>query len=328
MAQTKPRSEQIRFESAATGSHVLDTYLEGAERGGRTLASLLSDIFNSSGLLTPGYLEFQVTSAGQLQYRTAGSGAWTSLIPIFVDRGSWATSTAYNRLDTVLFSGNVYLCLTAHTASASFATDAANWRALITLAGNPVYYRGTFDASAGYPSSPAQGDLYVASVAGTISSVDYGIGDMAFYNGSSWDRIENNANDRVLRSGDTMTGHLNVPAGASGTQAPRAQEVVPATREVSVLSIEAPENGDYYLTHYAPTAIPVEAISVITSAGTCTVAIKHGSGPTTLATLSASTTVNETTSPSATIPKGDPIYVTISSVSSAENLYVNLIGAV
>ena len=33
MAETKPTGEQIRFRSANTGDHVLDTYLESAEIG-------------------------------------------------------------------------------------------------------------------------------------------------------------------------------------------------------------------------------------------------------------------------------------------------------
>ena len=46
---TRPRAERIRFVSEYTGEHVLDTYLEHAERGGRSLSDLMSDIFNSSG---------------------------------------------------------------------------------------------------------------------------------------------------------------------------------------------------------------------------------------------------------------------------------------
>jgi hypothetical protein len=53
-------------------------------------------------------------------------------------------------------------------------------------------YKGTWDASGGtYPSSPATGDFYIASVAGVVSTVDYEIGDWAVYNGSSWDKVDN-----------------------------------------------------------------------------------------------------------------------------------------
>ena len=48
MAETRPIGEQLRFLSQNTGAHILDDYLEAAEKGGRTLTDLLSDIFATS----------------------------------------------------------------------------------------------------------------------------------------------------------------------------------------------------------------------------------------------------------------------------------------
>lgn len=48
MARTRVPSEQLNFRSAATGTHLLDTYLEDAEMGGLTLAQLLNKLFNAS----------------------------------------------------------------------------------------------------------------------------------------------------------------------------------------------------------------------------------------------------------------------------------------
>jgi len=45
---TRVPSEQLTFRSANSGNQVLDTYLENAEIGGQTLATLLGKIFNSS----------------------------------------------------------------------------------------------------------------------------------------------------------------------------------------------------------------------------------------------------------------------------------------
>jgi hypothetical protein len=53
-------------------------------------------------------------------------------------------------------------------------------------------YKGTWDAStAAYPTSPAKGDYYVVSVAGTISGHAYAIHDWLTYNGTAWDYIDN-----------------------------------------------------------------------------------------------------------------------------------------
>jgi len=48
MARTRVPSEQLNFRSAATGTHLLDTYLEDAEKGGLTLSALLSKLFDDA----------------------------------------------------------------------------------------------------------------------------------------------------------------------------------------------------------------------------------------------------------------------------------------
>ena len=42
-------------------------------------------------------------------------------------RGTWATGTAYVKDDVVQEGVNSYICVTAHTAGATFAGDSANW---------------------------------------------------------------------------------------------------------------------------------------------------------------------------------------------------------
>ena len=62
----------------------------------------------------------------------------------------------------------------------------------IVIPTGAVTYKGVLDASGGvYPSSPAKGDYYIISVAGTISGKVYGIGDWAVYDGTVWDKIDN-----------------------------------------------------------------------------------------------------------------------------------------
>jgi len=67
---TRPRLEQLRFTSSRTGSHNVDTYLENAEIGNRTLSSLMSDLFDAAnnGAFRSDIFGFR-TSNGILQFR-------------------------------------------------------------------------------------------------------------------------------------------------------------------------------------------------------------------------------------------------------------------
>jgi len=54
-----------------------------------------------------------------------------------------------------------------------------------------LVYRGSWSADTGvYPSTPALGDYYKVSIAGTVSSISYDINDSIIYNGSTWDKID------------------------------------------------------------------------------------------------------------------------------------------
>lgn len=106
MAQTRPRLEQIVFKSAKTGAHNIDTYLEAAEIGNRTLAQLMGDLFDTNGNFAPEDIlpEFRIDQTGgqtKLQYRTDATNPWEDLIGFFNDRGAFATGVAYNALDLV-----------------------------------------------------------------------------------------------------------------------------------------------------------------------------------------------------------------------------------
>lgn len=56
-----------------------------------------------------------------------------------------------------------------------------------------LVYKGQWDASTGvFPTGTfVSGDFFIVSVAGTISGVDYAVGDWIIYNGTSWDLSEN-----------------------------------------------------------------------------------------------------------------------------------------
>ena len=123
MSETQPTGEQIRFRSANTGDHVLDTYLESAEIGGRTLTDLLDDLFDPSnnGVFRSSNFEFRFNSnkiqfrVGQFASATAG---YTDVTTFFAIKGTFSTSTAYNNFDVVTTSDkDVYIVHGLSTAT-------------------------------------------------------------------------------------------------------------------------------------------------------------------------------------------------------------------
>lgn len=77
---------------------------------------------------------------------------------------------------------------------------------------NPV----TWDASTGMPAGAQEGDVFRVTVAGTVSSVDYEVGDLAIYTGGSLVKIDNT---EKVTSVNSKTGAvvLNTDDVAQGT---------------------------------------------------------------------------------------------------------------
>lgn len=93
MSITKPTTEQLTFTSANTGTQSLDTYLEAAEIGGKSLNALLDQLFDNSGIAV-----------------MSGLYDW---------KGNWATSTSYSVGDTFAdpATENLYVALLAHSST-------------------------------------------------------------------------------------------------------------------------------------------------------------------------------------------------------------------
>ena len=66
MARTRVPSEQLNFRSENTGTHLLDTYLEDAEKGGLTLAALMGKLFDDATGDIDAF-EFRYTNANDTQ---------------------------------------------------------------------------------------------------------------------------------------------------------------------------------------------------------------------------------------------------------------------
>ena len=59
MAITRPVGDQLAYNSSANGVQILDTYLENAELGGRSIGDLLADLFDNTGVFRSSIFQFR-----------------------------------------------------------------------------------------------------------------------------------------------------------------------------------------------------------------------------------------------------------------------------
>lgn len=110
---TRPFADQVRFDSAKTGLHNLDTYLEDCELGNRKLDSLLLDLFTTGGVLrsfaTPAALATAIADA------TAQATAAANTFDQFDDRylGSKTSDPTLDNDGAALLTGALYFNSTA-----------------------------------------------------------------------------------------------------------------------------------------------------------------------------------------------------------------------
>jgi hypothetical protein len=128
------------------------------------------------------------------------------------DRGAWATGAAYLIKDIVTVAGIVYVCVSGHTAGATFAGDSAKWR---------VHQGATVEDLAN-TTDPAKGAGMVGFIQAGTGAVKMSAQDMLRETvtpkqfGAAWDGVTNDAAaiqaayDYLAGSGG---GKLTIPRG-------------------------------------------------------------------------------------------------------------------
>lgn len=127
---TRPTGEQLRFRSQFTGDHVLDTYLEAAEKGGRRLDDLLDDLFDSNGVFRQSNFQFRYNPAtNDLEYRIGQfvdpDASWNKITPLLQDAGLFSSLTAYENLQLVTDSVDDVYFVHGLSAPQTFADETA-----------------------------------------------------------------------------------------------------------------------------------------------------------------------------------------------------------
>ncbi len=104
-----------------------------------------------------------------------------------------------------------------------------------------LVYRGSHSAASSvYPASPALGDYYKISTAGTLGGVSFATGDSIIYNGAGWDKID--STDAVTsvagRVGTVVLAKADVGLGNVDNTADTAKPV--STAQQTALNLKAP----------------------------------------------------------------------------------------
>ena len=132
---TRPVGEQLVFDSAKTGRHILDDYLEACERGVLTIPELLDQVFDNTGAINQTFIQLRILQPDQkLQIRSGlyvdPNAGWRDTGSyIFRQRGAWAASTAYAASDFITYNNSFYYAKEAHTSTSTF--DATKWGIIV-----------------------------------------------------------------------------------------------------------------------------------------------------------------------------------------------------
>lgn len=125
-------------------------------------------------------------------------------------------------------------------------------------------YITTWDASGGaYPSSYSQGNYWVISVAGTLSSVVYKVGDWLVYNGTGWDKIDNQ------QTVTSVAGKVGAVTLSTSDVSEGSNLYFTNTRAQNAISVSGSLGySSGVISYTTPSSLPASTISGLVTAGT------------------------------------------------------------
>lgn len=228
VVQTRPTSEQIRFSSTKTGEHILDTYLEAVERGNKTLAELVDEVWAADGSINDDFVQLRVQSGTlKIQLRSGQfldpEEGWRDTGTYFIKaRGAWSQGIQYNVMDTVEFNNGYYLCLESHVSTSTFS--AQKFTALL----NPA------TLNAAIANAQASRDAAAASQAAALSSQNAAATSASQASGSA-----TNAANSATAAANSASAALASQNAAATSASSASSSATTATNKASEASASA-----------------------------------------------------------------------------------------
>jgi hypothetical protein len=146
-----------------TDSGKWDIFAEGTEWKG---AWAIDTRYKARDLISYGGITYVCTTYHTSALTTtlgleADSGKWEAFNEGITFKGTWSNPVRYKQNDVVKYGANLWICVTYHTSTSSFSTDASNWSVFV----EGIQYESTWSGSSSYQPGDVVsygGNQYVA----------------------------------------------------------------------------------------------------------------------------------------------------------------------
>lgn len=166
MGITRPTGDQLAYNSSSNGVQVLDTYLETAELGGRSIGDLLADLFDSTGVFRSSLFQFREDPAnvGHFQVRVGefvgADTGWSTIT--FTNFATYVANALQYKQDAETAATNAQ---NAETAVAPIITNLAQVQTVATNIGNVVNVGSQISGTVNHVVTVSGNNFLIDSVA-------------------------------------------------------------------------------------------------------------------------------------------------------------------